>query len=261
MRVFTFLLLGSGFVSGLSQAQSFQGIRLRLGGNLASGTLNTVEQVAQPGTDYSYRHSALAGYQVGVAASFGSGHWAVQPAVVFTQKGLKQRLLQSFTFGGYDYKADFSVSSRVHYLELPLNVVYGFGTDGDGFQVFAGPYVAVGIGGRSQFELSETSTDPSYPTSDPESGSVAMTFGNTFSEGPTNNGTPSVDIEARARRFDAGLNFGVGYRQGPIQVQLGYGLGLLNVQPAYPASYDMPNDTGHLRTAQLTATYYFRPGK
>lgn len=260
MRIFTFLLLGSSFVSGLAQAQSFQGVGLRLGGNLASGTFNTVEQTAQPGADYSYKRSALACYQVGVAASFGSGHWAFQPALVFTQKGVKQRLLQRVTFGGYDFTADFNVSSRVHYLELPLNVVYGFGADGEGFQVFAGPYVAVGVGGRTHFELTETTTDPNYPEPHTESSSAGMAFGNTFSEEPSSS-TPSVDWEGRARRFDAGVNFGVGYRQGPIQVQLGYGLGLLNVQPAYPASFNTPDDTGYLRTAQLTATYYLGPGK
>lgn len=260
MRISIIVLLGCCLASGLSRAQSFQGIGLRLGGNLASGTFNTVEQVAQPGTDYSYKRSALAGYQVGVAASFGSGHWALQPALVFTQKGVKQRLLENTNFGGYDFTVDFSVNSRVHYLELPLNVVYGFGADGEGFQVFAGPYVAVGVGGRTDFELTETTTNPNYPEPHTKSGSAGMAFGNTFSEEPSIS-TPSVDWEGRARRFDAGVNFGVGYRQGPIQVQLGYGLGLLNVQPAYPASYDMPNDTGHLRTAQLTATYYFGPGK
>lgn len=256
MRVFI-ILLGSCLASGLTQAQSFQGIGLRLGGNLASGDFNRVEDYTPAGFDFEYQRSSVAGYQVGVAATIGWGHWAVQPGLIFTQKGVKQRAATAFSLGGYDYTNTFTVTSRVHYLELPLNVVYGFGADGEGFQVFAGPYAAVGVGGRARFSLEATSTDPDNPAPEPESDSQPFSFGSTFSEEPIGNGTPSVDYEARARRFDAGLNFGVGYRHGPLQVQLGYGLGLLNAQPKYPASYPKPNDTGYLRTAQLTATYYF----
>lgn len=255
MRIFIPLVLGGCLTAGLSQAQNLSGIGLRLGGNLASGTFTTVDQAAGPGSDYAYRRGSLLGYQVGVAASFGGGHWAVQPALVFSQKGLKQTATIKANFGGYDYQEKDVSKARVHYLELPLNFVYALGAEGEGFQVFAGPYLAVGVGGRNHYALEVSSTDPDFPGPQSESGTQAFTFGSTFSE-PDPNGTESV-YESRARRFDAGLNFGVGYRYGPLQVQLGYGLGLLNAQPRYPASFDTPNDTGYIRTGQLTATYYF----
>lgn len=256
MRFSTIFLLGCGLVSGAAQAQTFKGIGVRVGGNLASGTFTTVDNAAAPGLDYSYRRSALAGYQVGVGATFGSGHWALQPSLVFSQKGLKQTITVKGSDAGYDYHLDEIYSARIHYLELPVNLVYGFGADGAGFQLYAGPYVAVGMGGQSRYSMEATTTDPNSSGPYSESGTVAMAFGDTFSDEPTG-GSSVSDFEARARRIDAGLNFGVGYRRGPLQVQLGYGLGLLNAQPKYPASYDMPNDTGYLRTAQLTATYYF----
>ena len=260
MRVSIFLLLGGCLTAGLTQAQSFQGVGLRLGGNLASGTFATVEQATGPGVDYTYQRSSLLGYQVGLAATFGSGHWAVQPALVFTQKGLKQTATAKTSFGGYDYQEKDDFKARIHYLELPLNLVYSFGDDGEGIQVFAGPYLAMGVGGRNTYALELSSSDPDFMGPQSESGTQAFTFGSTFSEPDPNSTSNSSVYESRARRFDAGLNFGVGYRRGPMQVQLGYGLGLLNAQPKYPASYQMTDDTGYIRTAQLTATYYFPVG-
>ena len=63
------------------------------------------------------------------------------------------------------------------------------------------------------------------------------------------------------RRLDAGVNFGIGYRTSPLQVQLGYGLGLRNLhQPDgeiyYKYSRNFNADTAYNRVAQLTGTYF-----
>ncbi|RZK86666.1 MAG: PorT family protein [Hymenobacter sp.] len=241
MRI-PFLLLLGGLSVATVQAQTRISIGPRLGGNLATGT--------------------FLGVQVGIAASIGSGHWAVQPALVFTQKGLRQKVTINYSFGTLSAQENDQIDCRVHYLELPINVVYSLGQDGNGFQLFAGPYVAVGVGGQANYSLELTTNDPNYP-GDSYNGSQQFAFGDTFVE-PDPNSTNPVALDARARRFDAGINAGVGYRRGPVQVQLGYGLGLLNVQPDYPANYQSnpggyqpSNDTGYLRTLQLTATYYF----
>lgn len=266
MRVSILFLLGGCLAAGFTQAQSFRGVGLRLGGNLGAGSFNTLEYLVQPGVDYSYGRSALPGFQVGVAATFGRGHWAVQPGLVFTQKGLKQHFSESATdkASGYAYRGSFNTSSHVNYLELPLNVVYSLGAKGEGLQLFAGPFLAVGVGGRASFDLELVTTDPSFESPHTEDGTTPMLFGNRFSNDPPAS-TPSVDYEARARHIDAGLNFGVGYRRGPVQAQLGYGLGLLNVQPGLPTDYqpspdEVISDKGYLRTAQLTITYYFPLG-
>ncbi|RZK15823.1 MAG: PorT family protein [Hymenobacter sp.] len=251
----SFLLLLGGLFAATAHAQTRISIGPRLGGNLATGTFSTIDPAAAAGYNYDYSRSALLGGQVGVAASIGSGHWAVQPALVFTQKGLRQKLTGSYSFGGVSVQENDQIDCRVHYLELPVNVVYSLGADGNGFQLFAGPYVAIGVGGRATYTLNYTTNDPNFPGGS-DSESQPFAFGNTFAE-PDPNSTNSVDADARARRFDAGINAGIGYRRGPLQVQLGYGLGLLNVQPDYPASYQMSNDKGYLRATQLTATYFF----
>ena len=262
MRFSFLLLLGGLSAATASQAQTRISIGPRLGGNLATGTFSSFDQSALAGTDYSYSRGSLLGVQVGVAASIGSGHWAVQPALVFTQKGLRQKLTASYSFGVLTAQENDQIDCRVHYLELPINVVYSLGRDGEGFQVFAGPYVAIGVGGQANYSLSVVTNDPNFPGYS-DNGSQQFSFGNTFVE-PDPNSTNSSGIDARARRFDAGINAGVGYRRGPVQVQLGYGLGLLNVQPDNPdgslggsGTYQADNTKGYLRTLQLTATYYF----
>ncbi len=100
-----------------------------------------------------------------------------------------------------------------------------------GFQVFAGPYVAVGLGGRQTgvgYETKNQNTthsdfDYSYPLTYGQSGGY--------------------------RRLDLGVNVGVGYRVGPLQLQAGYGLGLRNLYRYATPSYN--------RVAQLTATYFW----
>ena len=61
-----------------------------------------------------------------------------------------------------------------------------------------------------------------------------------------------------ARRLDAGLNAGVGYRAGPVQVQLGYGLGLLNQQPSKAPAFHDDLPAYYQRVVQLTATYFVK---
>lgn len=256
MRTFLFSLVAATVGLGSAQAQVAVGFGPRLGGNVSTATFNAIDNASGPGGSFSASRSALAGFQVGLGASIGRGHWALQPAVVFTQKGLNQTSEGTISFLGSTITLNQRVSSRVNFLELPVNVVYALGSNGEGFQFFAGPYLAVGVGGAGTYDVKV-----SVPGQDPEtySGSQGMEFGNTFSE-PDPNSNAQFESEFRLRRFDAGLNAGFGYRVGAFQAQVGYGLGLLNAQPDYPASFQQPNETGYHRTTQLTATYYFPPG-
>lgn len=260
MHTFPLLLLASGLGLGVAQAQTSFRFGPRLGGNLSTATFNTLAQATAGNSTASISRNSLAGFQVGMAASIGNGPWLVQPALIFSQKGLKQSATATDTFGNETITERLSVTSRVNFLELPVNVVYAFGADGQGFQVFAGPYLAMGVGGKAEYTYAVSSTDPTSFFNGRENGSTGYAFGNTFAE-PDPNANPNpngstVEFDARARRFDAGFNLGVGYRVGPLQVQLGYAIGLLNAQPDYPASYRLKNDTGYHRNAQLTATYF-----
>lgn len=115
-----------------------------------------------------------------------------------------------------------------------------------GWQLWGGPYVALAVGGRQR---GTESTDyfgggqQNIPVTD---SNEKISYGSTTTN----------------RRVDAGINFGIGYRQGPVQVQLGYGLGLRNLHQAIEDQLhdfrDRSNaSTAYNRVAQLTGTYFF----
>jgi hypothetical protein len=146
----------------------------------------------------------------------------------------------------YNY-IEQTTTNRTNWLELPLNVVYTLHGD-HGLQVFGGPYVALVLGGRQKDTFYNSSSGVRGPYTDPIDERIG--YG-----ADTNN-----------RRFDAGVNVGIGYRQGPLQVQLGYGLGLCNlrrpspptIDPGFsPQLHDFNGDPAYNRVAQLTGTYFF----
>ncbi len=255
MRSFTLFVLATSLSVSLAQAQTSFRFGPRLGANLSTATFNSLEQATTGSSVLSTGRTPLLGVQVWLAASIGAGPWTVQPALLFSQKGVRQKATATDRFAGETLTMTLDATSRVNFLELPVNVVYAFGPEGEGFQVFAGPYVALAVGGKAEISEKLTSSDPNSLFNGEASGSKGYAFGSTFAE-PDYNSMSDFDFDARVRRLDAGINAGVGYRTGPFQVQLSYAIGLLNAQPDYPASYQMQNETGYHRNAQLTATYF-----
>ena len=167
----------------------------------------------------------------------------MQPALIFSQKGEQFDATTSINgFAGVS-SAEISTVNRFNWLELPVNVVYTL----HGFQMYAGPYVAMAVGGRERGTLLQASPTAFY---------VPYEFDGNIPYGP----------DTENRRLDAGFNFGLGYRKGPLQVQLGYGLGLRNLhqQPEtnglimeYPQwSHNFNTDRAYNRVVQLTGTYF-----
>jgi len=256
MRTLTVNLVMAILSVSLAQAQTRFSIGPRLGANLSTATFNNLEQSTSSSGTLTSSRTPLLGVQVGMVASIGKGPWMVQPALIFSQKGVRQKATATNSFfSGETFTATLDATSRVNFLELPVNVVYAFGADGQGFQVFAGPYLAMGVGGKAKISEKLTSSDPNSLFNGEVSGSKSFAFGSKFVE-PDYSSAGGDYFDARVRRFDVGANLGIGYRTGPFQVQLSYAFGLLNAQPDYPASFQMENTTGYHRNAQLTATYF-----
>ena len=90
--------------------------------------------------------------------------------------------------------------------------------DGDhGFQLFAGPYVAMAVGGS--YNVAFTSTDPdlsmfngNYP------GTLKVEYGTRQNDNAVAQNNPNITsappFVLTFRRLDAGLNGGVGYQVG-----------------------------------------------
>jgi hypothetical protein len=224
----------------LSAATASAQTTFRLG---VRGGLNRAQMTQQVATNTFYSqtidNSGLYAWQAGGALEVNFGHFALQPALVFSQKGLQFNTTSSIVgFAGTDTRQSTG-TSRYNWLELPLNLVYTLHGD-HGLQLFAGPYVALAVGGHQR----GTSNSRSW-TGDTRTSSLDQKF--------------SYADVSNGQRMDAGVNFGVGYRQGPLQVQLAYGLGLRDLheltQKVSPEAGVI--DRAYNRGAQLTGTYFF----
>jgi hypothetical protein len=206
----------------------------------------------------------IVGVQAGGTANipFGGGKLAFQPSVIFTQKGAELKRAGTSETNGFPFTYNVTATPKTNFIEVPLNFVYTCGGD-HGFQVFAGPYVAFGVGGSGSYTVDFKSTNPALSLYNQQyPGSLQVEYG--ANQNP--NDTPQTSTLTDApililtfHRFDAGLNAGVNYRVGPFQAQLGYGLGLVNFVPNDPNDPD-GNDTGskgYHRSFQLSTNYFF----
>jgi hypothetical protein len=243
--------LAAALLLGTTAASAQTTFRLGLRGGL-NRALTTVAASGSASGSYPFSYatdkSALYAWQAGVVLEASQGNFSFQPALLFSQKGEQaSTAFYASGFTGYS-AARTTTTNRYNWLEVPLNVVYTLHGD-YGLQVFAGPYLALGVGGHQR----GSTTAVSYygPVYDPLPGP----------ERPINEIIAYGD-GTNNRRFDVGVNFGVGYRQGPVQVQVGYGLGLRNLhQPADTRTigfaHDFGADAAYNRVAQLTGTYFF----
>ena len=217
-----------------ASAQTTFHFGLRAGAHRANTTLDNRPESYE--VSYSAEKSALFAWQAGVVLDVRFAHLTLQPALVFSQKGGRTHTLASVSgVAGFTY-FETSTTNRSNWIELPLNVLYA-PPGGRGLHVFAGPYAAAQVGGR------ERGTVVTYTVFSSQHSSARRS--EEFN-------TPAYSTYDRTVRWDAGLNAGVGYRHGPLQVQLGYGLGLLDLHPT-----DSPHTRAtRNRVAQLTATYF-----
>lgn len=249
----TSLLLAA---AGAARAQSPLSFGPRLGLNLSS-----VLQSGAPSGGFSQDTKSVIGVQVGLTVNVGlTPSLSFQPSLLFSQKGAEFSGAQTDA-SSPPYKTSFSATARVklNYLELPLNLVYApNGTEG--FQLFAGPYLAAGVGGGGSFTAKIESNDPAvlaagYVNTYP--GSLTVEYADKQNDNANGGNNPTaLSFTYTARRFDAGLNAGVGYRVGPFQAQLGYGLGLVSFVPKDAAGNDTGSKGRH-RGVQLCANYFF----
>ena len=219
-------------------AQPTYKLGLRGGLNRATTTLDAAS-TGGSNPSWSANKSAIYAWQAGAVLEIAFQKIAFQPALVFSQKGEQFSTQTSVIgFAGTSDQHTRSIN-RYNWLELPVNVVYTV----HGVQVFAGPYVALGMGGRQHGTISGLSPFARF---------TPQRIDEKVNYGPNSNN----------RRLDAGINFGVGYRQGPLQMQLGYGLGLRNLHQSnsdqiYDYGHNFNQDAAYNRVVQFTGTYFF----
>ena len=192
-------------------------------------------------------NASRSGVEAGVVAQLGfADHWALQPAVLYAQKGFSFAEKTYDAQFNYTYQGDYSF--RFDYLAVPVNLVYSQRPGSQGLQVFAGPYVGFLLGGRYT----------SAPSGRYGSGaSRGQSDAGDVQAGDTYNNRPGEAYVSRG--VDAGLQGGLGYGfAGGFQVQAGYSQGLRNLGAAYaPGLTSRTPPTYRSHALQLAAAYLF----
>jgi|SRR6056297_889525 len=185
------------------------------------------------------------GFHFGATAEYGvSDQIAVQSGLLFTRKGYSLDLESDLPDG---VSVDGYARTMVNYLEIPIHAAYKFG----GFQVYAGPYFAFGIGGKNKWDV--TVSGDGFEESDSDETSLKPVFGEVDYENLDEDESPY-------RAFDAGLNFGIGYQMDKLLINAGYSLGLVNTAPSSVKGnddYDAADQKATHRVISVSVSYFF----
>ena len=158
--------------------------------------------------------------------------FALESGLLLTGHGAKAETY--FNSGNYT-KTKFNPI----YLQVPLNAVVKIALDkGSGIFFNAGPYVAMGIGGKS------TREDRYLGITSNSSSSIKFSNDDPF--------TSQQDDAAydKLKRFDFGLNFGGGFEFKHLILKANYGLGLAKINSTQ--SNNEANDKNKYRTVSFS---------
>jgi hypothetical protein len=178
------------------------------------------------------------GLVAGAQAYLSRGRFALQPALLFAQKGYKYATEIEYRSGPNSpvTQATYAVKQRLNYLTLPVNFVFAPSGSATGPQFFAGPYVSLLLGGNiEQGELPDLSASTT---------SLRIANEARLGDGPT------------ARRFDAGFQAGLGFRVDGLVLQASYSLGLGNIRPTY-VDVGGSSASAYNRGFQVSVAYLF----
>ena len=158
----------------------------------------------------------------------------LESGVLLTGHGSKA---ETYFNGGTDYiKTKFNPL----YIQVPLNAVVKIPLGAKESNVFfnAGPYAAIGIGGKS---TSESKFGPLLSTS---SKTIAFSNDDPFTSQEEDAGYNKL------KRFDFGLNFGGGFQFQHFIIKANYGLGLAKINST--ESNNTANDKNKYRTLSFS---------
>jgi len=159
--------------------------------------------------------------------------FSLESGLLLTGHGSKA---ETYFNGGNDYiKTKFNPL----YLQVPLNAVIKIPLEKESNVFFhAGPYVAMGIGGKSR---SESKFGPLMSS---ETKSIQFSNDDPFTSEEEDAGYNKL------KRFDFGLNFGGGFQFQHVMLKVNYGLGLAKINST--ESDNTANDKNKYRTLSFS---------
>lgn len=216
MKFFSFCaaFLITGFIANAQTSA-----QIRAGVNLANVSVSENGRVDEANQLTSFHVGVLGDVALGSSLSF-------QPGLLLTGKGSK---VQNGTAGQAGY---FKQTFNPLYLEVPANIVVKapLGSTSK-FFVGAGPYLAMGVGGKSKTEGTRVLTgNYSYERD--------VVFSN---DDPTTFNEEEGTGLGVVKRFDYGLNGTAGIEGKTMVLGVNYGLGLAKLQSGANSSADNGN--------------------
>ena len=242
MKKLTLLLIATGLIFS---APTFAQVKFgfKAGGNVCNMKFDIDSDYGdEPET------KAKMGFHIGLITDITlmENTLSLQPALLFSNKGYgvdyEKMLDDEFDDQGMDMD-DYEGFARMNYnyIELPVNFVY----KNSGFQVSAGPYFAIGIGGKFKHDFSFEADGDDYDSDDlydEDSYKLKPVFGE-VDDDVYEDYLDDEDVWDLYRAFDFGLNLGVGYQVKSVLFNAGYSFGLINLTPKYDAEdYDIDED-------------------
>ena len=110
---------------------------------------------------YKGNFSPLGGFHAGVFSEINldkKGNWAVQPALLYTNKGRKFSKTYDSAKSFLNDTSAINASWKINYLELPVNFIYRLPiTQKVRFIVGGGPYIGLQLTGKATYEITNAS--------------------------------------------------------------------------------------------------------
>lgn len=197
------------------------------------GGLN-LANITKTNNGQTEKNNILPSFNAGILGRFDLSETVdLESGLLLTGRGSKA---ETYFNGGADYvKAKFNPL----YVELPLNLIVKIPLDKtSGIFFNAGPYVAVGVGGKSK-------TDSKFgPLSASSSNSIKFSNDDPF--------TSQQDDAAynKLKRFDFGMNIGGGFQFEHLLLKINYGLGFAKINST--ESNNTVNDKNKYRTVSVS---------
>lgn len=218
-------VLAVGTVFGVQAQESGFGVRASM--NLST-IYNKYDGRLDGGSrsDYEEDFKNRVGFNIGVIYDYGfTENFYIQPGLYFTTRG-----------GKIDKpKDDYKEKWNLNYLQIPILASYRFVlTDNIKLHINAGPYVAVGLGGKMKYEIDGEKYDiKAFGTSkgeydyddDWEYYAAAYRYDDDYDDDYDEEESEKGGL----KRFDAGLTFGAGVSINKFYIGLNYDLGLANI--------------------------------
>jgi hypothetical protein len=216
MKMKTIAFFAAGLV--LTAAAQAQKARIQGGINLANVSVTDNGRVDDA--------KMLSSFQVGIVGDFPlASIFSFQPGILYTGKGSK---VQNGTEGNNGY---YKQTFNPFYIEVPMNfVVKTPAVGGNRFFAGAGPYLGIGVAGKSKTEgqigVATYNVERDIRFSDDDPTTLNQEEGSGFNV---------------IKRFDYGLNGTAGIEARSFVLSANYGLGLAKLQSGSNSSADNNN--------------------